>query len=132
MVSDISSTATSAMAAYGTRQQASAHNLANMNTQGFEPTRVTLAERPDQNGVRVQDTRTQAESVPGEPQDKVSLSQQARQTSGQEQQAQEEPSGTDVAEEMTRMEENRLAYAANTSVARTQQQMQGSLVNQMV
>jgi len=132
MTSPISSTANSAMAAYGTRQQASAHNLANTNTNGFEPTRVTLAEKSDQNGVRVQDTRTEAESVPGEPQDRVTLSQQARQTNGEEQQAQGEPSETDVAEEMVRMQENREAYAANASAAQAQGRMQGALVNQMV
>ncbi|MEF8823118.1 MAG: hypothetical protein V5A74_03280 [Desulfohalobiaceae bacterium] len=117
MITPISSTATSAIAAYWTRQQASAHNLANTNTDGFEPIRVTLAEKADQNGVRVQDTRTQAESAPGEPQDKVTLSQQARQTSGEEQQAREEPSEAEVAEEMVRMQENREAYAANASAA---------------
>jgi len=132
MTTPISSTATSAMAAYGTRQQASAHNLANANTDGFEPTRVNLAEKANQNGVRVQDTRTQAESVPGEPQDKVTLSQQARQTSGEEQQTREEPSETEVAKEMVRMQENREAYAANASAAQAQGRMQGALVNQMV
>lgn len=125
MTTPISSATTSALAAYETRQQASAHNLANTNTQGFEPTRVTLAEKPDQNGVRVQETRTESVSAQTEAQDKVSLSSQAKL-------AREEPSQTNITEEMTRMEENREAYAANTSVAQTQGQIQGTLVNQMV
>jgi len=131
MTTPISSTAISAMTAYGARQQAGAHNVANMSTQGFEPSRVTLAEKPDQGGVRVQETRTEAASNPTEPQDKVTLSSQAKQTSG-DAQAQEEPSQTEIAEEMVRLQENREAYAANTSVTQTQDRMQGTLVNQMV
>lgn len=76
--------------------------------------------------------RTEAASMQTRPQDRVSLSSQAREAGGENQQASEEPSETSVAEEMTRMQENRQAYAANTSVVRAQQQMQGSLVNQMV
>ena len=132
MTTPISSTATSAMAAYGARQQASAHNLANTNTQGFEPTRVTLAEKADQNGVRVQDTRTDAAPTEAETQDTVTLSSQAQQMNQEGQRTGEETSQTDIAEEMTRMQENREAYAANTSVAQTQVRMQGTLVNQMV
>jgi len=132
MTTDISSTVSSAMAAYGTRQQASAHNLANLNTNGFEPTRVTFAEKAEQDGVRVQDTRTDAASTQAEPQDTVSLSSQAQEMNQEAQSTGEEPSETDIAEEMTRMQENRQAYAANTSVAQTQGRMQGTLVNQMV
>lgn len=131
MTNPVSSQAMSAMTAYGARQQAGAHNVANMNTQGFEPSRVTLAEKSDQGGVRVQETRTEAASSPSEPQDRVTLSSQATETGGQGQ-APEEASQTEVAEEMVQMEENSQAYSANSSVVQAQQQMQGSLVNQMV
>ena len=132
MAADVFVTTSSAMSAYGTRQQASAHNLANTNTNGFEPTRVTLADRADNGGVRVQDTRTETDSSTNEPQDKVTLSSRAKEAGSEDRQVREEPSETEVAKEMVRMRENREAYAANASVAQAQRQMQGSLINQIV
>jgi len=117
----------SALQAYGLRQQAAAHNVANMNTDGFSPSRVDLEEIQDNGGVRgrvVSSNQVGAETGPA-----------ATQPAGDQEQPAEgfesgrEPSRTDVVNEFTTMMENETAYSANAAVIRTNQQMTGEVLN---
>ena len=68
-MSSISSIATSGLQAAQLRLDASAHNVANMNTPAFRRQSVALQAQPDQGGVRA--------SVQREPQEGVALEQEA-------------------------------------------------------
>ncbi|MFW6216945.1 MAG: flagellar basal body protein, partial [Desulfohalobiaceae bacterium] len=85
-----------AFQSFGRRQQVSANNLANMNTQDFQPSRATLEEVGDRQGVAVQTvekTGSLQQDQAGENADAVQI------RAGQENAA-GSPSGTDVAQEM--------------------------------
>jgi flagellar basal-body rod protein FlgC len=119
-----------AFQSYAVRQQVSANNVANMNTHGFDPSRVDLEERPDRQGVRVQDIRSSDEGTPQVGGDKVEVSQEGQQAA-EAQRKEQEPSETDVAQEMVTMMQNRTAYSANATAVRTENEMAGELMRTM-
>ncbi|MDD5759161.1 MAG: flagellar basal body rod C-terminal domain-containing protein [Desulfobulbaceae bacterium] len=114
MLSGISS-GLSALNAIATRTQSTANNTANVNTDGFKKTRVTMVEAEPQ-GVT---TNTQRVETPGpmiyEP--------------IQEGQVLVEKSNVDLAEELPRMMIDRRAFQANIKTIQAQDDMLGSLLD---
>jgi flagellar basal-body rod protein FlgC len=121
-----------AFQSFAVRQQVSANNVANMNTDGFDPSRVDLEERPERQGVQVQDIRSSDEGPPQVNGDRVEVSPEGEQAANGKAASQErEPSETDVAQEMVTMMQNRTAYSANATVVRTENEMAGELMRTM-
>ncbi len=119
----------SGLSAFSTAQQVTAHNVANVNTEEFQSSRVSLEELPDQGGVRVQEISKNTD--PGPMVQSMRLEQtQAGQT--RQVQATVQASNTDVAREMVSMTVNENAFAANAAVVRTQDEMLGHVVDEMV
>ena len=102
-----------ALQAIGVDQAVRANNVANMSTEGFDPSSVHLETGPEGQGVRVAAILKEADSNPlmvmnGEP---------------------VEGSGTDLVRDMVGMMENQNAYAANTAMIRSWDETTGLLVN---
>jgi flagellar basal-body rod protein FlgC len=118
-------TSLSALDAFAVSQQVTGNNLANVNTEEFRASRVTFEDRPDLGGVAVQDIQQTPEAPPMVPSMRL-LEQQGRM-------AQESTyvpgSTTDVAREMVNLMVNESAYAANAAVARTRDEMVGTLLD---
>ncbi|WP_461211116.1 flagellar basal body rod C-terminal domain-containing protein [Desulfocurvus sp. DL9XJH121] len=115
-------TALSALNAFSVSQAVTANNIANAATNEFDPSRVTYEDRPDMGGVAVSEVRemdVQAPLVqtivPGDPSVQYV-----------------EASGTDIATEMVTMMVNERAYEANAEVVRTQDEMLGTLLDELV
>ena len=122
----------SAFQSYAVRQQVAANNVANMNTDGFDPSRVDLEERPERQGVQVADIRASDEAQPQTGGDSLELSPEGEQAAQEKAQNRErDPSGTDVAQEMVTMMQNRATYSANAAVVRTEEEMAGELMKTM-
>ncbi|WP_028586857.1 flagellar basal body rod C-terminal domain-containing protein [Desulfocurvus vexinensis] len=111
--------AASAMMAFSTAQAVSAHNVANMNTEGFDPSRVTLEDRPDQGGVAVQEIRQLDVQGPMVPSAVPGV-------------GYAEGSGTDLAREMVLTMANERAVEASAAVVRTADDMLGTLLDEVV
>lgn len=99
----------SALSSFGTAQQVSANNIANMNTDGFKASSVHLESGPQDQGVRV--SSIQESTNAGPIIDGV------------------EGSNTDVATEMVDMMKTGHAYSANAAVIRGSEEMTGYLLN---
>lgn len=110
-----------ALKAYGIRQQVNAHNVANVNTDGFRPSRATMEEMRDQNGVRVQEVKKEEENLRSE----------REQQDTRAQRNEKEPSRTDLVTEFTQMLENKNAYNANAQAIRVNDQMSGEIINKL-
>ena len=122
-------TALSALDAFSVAQAVGANNIANVSTEEFDPSVVRFEERPDMGGVavsEVRETEVQAPLVPMAGPYAVSDGGSV-QTAGYV-----EASGTDVAVEMVHMISNQRAFEANAAVVRTQDEMVGSLLNELV
>ncbi len=118
----------SAMQAMSVGMQVAANNIANVNTEEFQPSRVTYEEVPDYSGVRVQDI--QQTSAQGAPEPVI----RPEEVNGVMEQA--EPlvpsSGTDLATEMVSMMTTQNAFEANAVSVRTQDEMLGAFIDEMV
>ncbi len=123
--------AASAMDAFATGVQGNAYNIANVNTNGFDPVSVNYQSGPAagenprlEQGVLPIVTRpgsfSPSGSAPGET-DTVSFSPEAM--------ALANPSNTDIAREMTGMISNQRAFEANAATIPTQDQMLGTIIN---
>ena len=119
----------SALGAFSTAQEVTAHNVANVNTEEFKSSRVSLEELPDQSGVRVQEIRK--DTSPG-PQVQSMRPEQTQAGQMEQVQTTVQASNTDVAREMVSMTVNENAFAANAAVVRTQDEMLGHVVDEMV
>lgn len=114
MISSLSTTL-SALGAFGQKMGVTAHNTANVDTQGFKKSRVTLTE--DLNGgVRAETVQPNApgysdmpEAVNGRP-DK-------------------EPSDVDMAEEITQAALTKRFYQANLKMVETQDEMLATVLD---
>ena len=115
----------SALNASSVSQQVTANNLANVNTEEFRASRVTLEDRPGMNGVAVQEIRQDPEAPPAVPSMHL-LEQQGR---VEQQPVTVSGSTTDVAREMVNLMVNQSTYAANVAVARTQDEMVGTVLD---
>ncbi len=109
-----------ALNAYGVRQQVNAHNVANVNTSNFTPSRVTMEEVSNQQGVRVQEIKKEDNNL-----------NMATREEQRVQQTSENPSKTDLATEFTQMIENKNAYNANAQSIRVNDQMTGEIINKL-
>ncbi len=107
-----------ALRAYDIRQQVNAHNVANVNTDGFKPSRVTLEELQNQNGSRIQEIKKEDNDL------------RAASTIENERE-QKRPSETDLTQEFTQMIENKNAYNANAQAIRVNEQMSGEIINKL-
>lgn len=111
--------AASALDAFSTVQAVSANNVANMNTEGFDPSRVILEDRPDQGGVAVQDIRREDVQGPMVP-------------SAVPGTTYAEGSGTDLAQEIVLSMANERAFEAAATVVRTADEMLGTFLDEVV
>lgn len=99
----------SALSALGTAQAVSANNVANVNTDGFKASDVSLETGPDGQGVRVGSIQesTSAGPIFGEV----------------------ERSNTDLGREMVDMMTTSRAFSANVAAVRVSEEMTGHLLN---
>ncbi len=117
----------SALNAYGLRQDVAANNVANVNTNGFVPSRVDMEEAPNKNGVRVEQVKKEGDQVTLTQRLKENPAEEKRETGAQE--AKETPSRTDLATEFVSMVENKNAYNANAQAVKTEAKMAGEVLN---
>lgn len=103
MIASINSSA-SVLEAYSTKMGATAHNVANVNTEDFNKTQVTFSE----------DAQSSVKAV-------VSTSAESGGGSG----------GVDLAEEFSGMIGTQAGYDANLKTIQTQNEMTGRLINQI-
>jgi len=114
-----------ALQAIGVSQQVTANNVANMNTDGFQPSRVDLETGPGGQGVHVQDI------VEISSDGQLAATENAMPEDVQTD-APVEPSATDLATEMVQMIENEHAFAANVAAIRGDAEMTGAFIDTMV
>lgn len=127
---DAMDTALSALDAFGVAQAVAANNVANVNTDGFDPSSVRFEDRPDQGGVAVAEVResdVQGPPVPAPPPEAAQAGEGGPYPPGYV-----EGSGTDIATEMVNMMVNEQGFAANAAVVRTADEMLGTLLDDMV
>jgi flagellar basal-body rod protein FlgC len=114
MVSSVYS-ALSALSAFQKKMDFTANNVANVNTDGFKKSRVTMQEG-DNVGVRA---TVQQIETPG-------IIMETIRNDGIED---IESSNVDLAEEITEMIPTKAAYSANTKTIKTQDEMLGALLD---
>lgn len=133
MMSNINSSMTlgaSAMYAHSWGMAVTAHNVANVNTAGFEPQRAVYATGSAGRGVHLDAVFQGAGPArAGAPADAWSAANAVYDvTSGLPLEA-ARPSGTDLAREMTQMISTQHTYEANAQVVRTGDAMLGTLLD---
>ena len=99
----------SALSALSTVQEVSANNIANMNTDGFKASSVSLESGPGGQGVEV--ASINESTTPGSMVDGV------------------ETSNTDIGREMVDMITTSRAFEANTTFIRAEEEMTGHILN---
>ncbi len=102
-----------ALQAMGTDQAVRANNIANVSTEGFDPSTVHLETGPEGQGVRVAAILQDTGSAPMVYRNNELV----------------EGSGTDLARDMVGMMVNQNAYAANAAMVRSWDETLGLLVN---
>jgi flagellar hook protein FlgE len=107
-LSSIFSIGLSGLNAAGAMFGASAHNIANMDTPGFQSTRVRLTPAPDGSGVRINYVR---------PDPKVARAED------------EANSDVDIASEFVNVRRAAMLYKANASVVRIGDSLMGTLLD---
>lgn len=110
-----------ALHAVGVSQAVSTNNVANMNTDGFNPGRVDLETGPQDQGVRVQDIVTLSSEYPAKRPEEAPASD-----------VDLPPSETDLATELVQMIENEHGFAANAVALRTAMDMTGAFIDTLV
>jgi len=121
--------AATALSANAMAQAVTANNIANVNTAGFNPSRVSFEERPDLGGVALQDIRetdVQGSFVPANAPIQGQDGAEA-QSSGYV-----EGSGTDMVTETVQMIENERGFEANAAVVRSVDEMLGQFLDEIV
>ncbi len=106
------------MNAFGVSAQVTANNVANVNTDDFQASRTNLETGPDDNGVRV--ASIQKDTTPGSPLPETGPTGATR------------TSNTDIGREMVNLGVTQRGYEANAKVIRTQDEMVGYLLNEMI
>ena len=112
---DSVSTALSALTAFQKKMDVTANNIANVKTDGFKKSRVSMEEGP-QGGVRARIQQIDTPGVPKEAFEDGDI-------------VEVESSNVDLAEELTEMIPTEKAYGANLKTLRTSDQMLGSLLD---
>jgi len=118
----------SALQAQSVGVQVTSNNIVNSQTNEFNPSRTVYEERPDYGGVQVQSVQ-ETSAVGGvesviNPVEVNGVMQQS--------QAMVQTSGTDLATEMVNLMQTETAYEANAAAIRTQDEMLGSFIDEMV
>lgn len=93
-----------------------AHNIANVSTAGFEPLRATYVTGPGGMGARLEFVRNTGMDL-------------AAQAGVAAMPAENRPSGTDLAREVTGMIAGQRSYEANATVVRATDEMFGTLID---
>ncbi len=115
-----------ALSTVSTSMAVTANNVANVNTDGFQQSSVTLETGPDGEGVRVQDIRPDESPGPVYPQ---YLPVENNQGVMEPQLTYVEGSNTDIATQMVNMITDSHAYSANLAAIRTEDQMAGTVLD---
>lgn len=102
-----------ALSALGTSLEATAHNVANVSSEGYRPLRVDLADGPGGQGVQVADVRREQDSLPATA--------AAPGVPGL--------SGVDLTREMTGLITTSRAFEANAAMVRAAEETTGHLLN---
>lgn len=119
----------SAMKAISISQQATAHNVANVNTDEFHTQEVHLETGPEGQEVRVSEVRESSSSGPVVTREVIA---ETPPRGTEEVQTAVETSNTDIAHEMTGMIVDEHAFAANAESARTQTELVGGFIDEVV
>lgn len=119
----------SAMQAIAMSQQATAHNIANINTDEFHAQEVMLETGPDGEGVVVSEIRESSAEGPLIQQEIIVETPEGgtEQVSGVV-----EGSNTDIVRETVNMIQNEIAFEANVEAAQTQTELIGQFIDEMV
>lgn len=118
----------SGMQAQAMGTQVTANNIANSQTDEFQPSRAVYEERPDYGGVQVSAVQvTSAQGAPVQDYRPVEVNGVMEQPMGTV-----NSSGTDLATEMVDLMQGQRAYEANAVAARTQDEMMGNMINELV
>ncbi|QCC85229.1 flagellar basal-body rod protein [Desulfovibrio desulfuricans] len=118
----------SAMNAYSWGMAVTAHNVANVNTAGFEPQRAVYANNSHNQGVSFDAVLKDAGSAAAQNPDWTAAKAVYDVTSGLPLEA-SAPSGTDLSREFTTMISAQHAYEANAQVVRASDSMLGTLLD---
>lgn len=119
----------SALNVISVSQQATANNIANMNTDEYRAQEVMRETGPQGEGVRVSEVRES--SAQGPIVDTMVV--ESTEDGGTEQVMRAvEGSNTDIVREQVNMIENQRAYEANIEAIRTQDDMLGTVINELV
>ena len=132
-ISSSMSIASSALSAFGAGMQTTTHNVANVNTAGFNPQRAEYSDIAGNNGTRL-DAVFQGDGLAGQEGTRISydeLRQRARDMGAGEGAPLESlfPSGTSLEREMTELVAMPHTYEANAQVVRTSDDMLGVILD---
>lgn len=119
----------SALDAIATSQQATAHNVANVNTDEFRAQEVRLQSGPDGQGVSISEVRERSGSGGLVERQEV---RRLEDGTTQQEAVMVELSNTELVKENTRMILDERAYEANIAAIRTQSEMAGTLIDELV
>jgi flagellar hook protein FlgE len=120
-MSDVMNIALSALRALSIKQDVTANNTANMNTDNFKKTRAFLEESPSSSGVKVTLSRVNTPGAPIPPEEGLPASYENR-----------EMSNVDPAEELVEMIATRHAFTANIKSIQTEDEMEKTLLDIIV
>ena len=114
-----------ALKAIGTSTQVTANNIANVNTDDFEPSRVNLESGPDGEGVGVSSITHSGDSVSlfGVPSRSADVQARFKESTS---------SSVNLGTEMTQLITGQRAFQANISALRTESETMGQLVSELV
>ncbi len=118
----------SALNAFSWGTAVTAHNVANVSTAGFEPSRAVYSSNSNDQGVSFETALNDAGSQVNSSSDKTAISGVYDATSAIPLEA-SSPSGTDLSQEFTQMISTQHAYEANAQVVRTSDAMLGTLLD---
>ncbi len=110
----------SALNAFATRTNVAAHNIANVNTDGFQAQRAELETIPNDAGVRVAGLTT--DQTPGALKPGMTTAGHATYVAA---------SNTELPREMVSLMTSQRAFEANAAVIRTQDEMVGTLLDDL-
>jgi flagellar basal-body rod protein FlgC len=117
--------ASNALSAFARRQAVTAHNIANINTDGYKAKSLPLEELPDRQGAQAQ--KVQEDSSPGPLKEGI-VEKNGENGSRFEMQT-VEGSNTSLVNELTSLMQNENAFEANAKVVRVSQEMSGRILD---
>ncbi len=121
-----------ALSALRTEMAVTANNIANVSTQGFNPSRTHLETGPGGQGVRISAIQEEAIQGPFVPASGGPAPSSPANTPPANMPMFVEGSGTDMIRETVAMMQTENAYAANAVAIRTQDELAGTLLDLMV